>query len=126
VSPPTLMHSRFAGPQAGAKGKGKAEGPGKAASGPRVAEARKNNEGKAKGWTTVERRRRGGPTKGTKEAKIVDGRGVASFWSTPEGLYKSWRWPIRDRREDGTAFNSFFFCFFPFVISLVGSGAASR
>jgi len=95
VSPPTLMHSRLAGPQADAKGKGKEEGPSKVASGPRVAESRKNDE---KGWITVERRRRGGRTKGTKEAKIVDGRGVTSFWSTPEGLYESWR-PLSGRYE---------------------------
>ena len=54
-----------------------------------MAEVRRSKEEKAKGWTTVERRRRGGRTKGRKEAKIVDGRGVTSFWSTSEGLYES-------------------------------------
>ena len=52
VSPPppkTLMRSRFVEPQAGVKGR--KEGPGKAASGSRVAKARRNKEEKAKGWT---------------------------------------------------------------------------
>src|SRR5258706_8460266 len=50
------------------------------------------------GWTAVERRRLGGGDKGVRKAEIVDGRGVTTFWSTPDGLYKSWR-PHRGRHE---------------------------
>ena len=47
-------------------------------------------------WTTVERRQHGGGAKRARKAEIVDRGGVTTFWSTPEGLYESWR-PARGR-----------------------------
>ena len=55
-------------------------------------------EDREKGWTTVERKRRGGRPKGVRKAEIVDGRGVTTFWSTPDGLYESWRPGRRETR----------------------------
>jgi len=48
---------------------------------PAITEKLKKEE-EAKGWTTVERRRRWGGAKGVRKAEIVDGRGVTTFWST--------------------------------------------
>jgi len=81
-----------------------------------------------KGWTTVERKRRGGAAKRERRAEIVDGRGVTTFWSTPEGLYESWR-PYQHRGEASRGSEGFFrgaryFIFLSFC-ALVGSGAAS-
>jgi len=51
-------------------------------------------EDREKGWTTVERKRRGGRAKGVR-AEIVDGRGVTT---SPDGLYESWRPGRREKR----------------------------
>jgi len=94
--PPTLMHSKHASAgeppstQTGAKEKGK-EGANKQAKEPKEKE-------KMDGWTTVERKRRGGRVKRARGAEIVDRGGVTTFWSTPDGLYESWR-PQKDRYE---------------------------
>ena len=94
------MHSRHAAadgpppPQTSAKGKGKEE---REARGPSAVQRQEKEKGRrVDSWTTVERRRHGG--RGQKSEKSGDrGRGgVTTFWSTPEGLYESWR-PARGR-----------------------------
>ena len=61
------------------------------ASGPRASKAGGKNEETEMGWTSVERKRYGGAANRERRAEIVDGREVTTFWSTPEGLYESWR-----------------------------------
>ena len=98
------------------------------ATGPPAAQAGGKIERAEIGWTTVERKRRGGVAKRERRAEIVDGRGVTTFWSTPEGLYESWR-PYQHRGEASRGSEGFFrgaryFIFLSFC-ALVGSGAAS-
>jgi len=108
LPPLALMHSRHATGSSlrddGTDKKAKTEKPKK--------------EKRAKGWATVERRRRGGRAKGVRRAEIVDGRGVTTFWSTPAGLFMrdGVRAGVRhgaSQREGGSegAFVCLFVCF---------------